>query len=73
MSNASSKQSCVCEGASYDEVYPLSQDDPGTSSSNERLPSGNSSSTEEDDDLDVDGSESYSNEDKGIGSDEPLI
>ena len=54
-------------------MYPLSQDDPGTSSSNERLPSGNSSSMEEDDDLDVDGSESYSNEDKGIGSDEPPI
>ena len=27
MSIASSEQSCVCEGPSYDEVYPLGQDD----------------------------------------------
>ena len=72
MSSASSEQSCVREGASYDEVYPLGQDDPGTSF-DERVPSANSPSTEEDDDLDVDGSESDSNEDENIGNDEPPI
>ena len=32
MSIASSEQSCVCEGPSYDKVYPLGQDDLDTSS-----------------------------------------
>jgi len=32
MSSASSEQSCVREGAGYDEVFPTGQDDPGTSS-----------------------------------------
>ena len=73
MSNASSEQSCVRKGAGYDEVYMLGQDDPDTSSSNERVPSTNSPSMEEDDDLDVDRSESDSNEDEGIGNDEPPI
>ena len=53
----------------YDEVYPLGQDDPGTSSK-EKVLSANSPSTE-DDDLDGDGSESDSNED--IRNDEPLV
>ena len=70
MSSASSEQSCVHEGTSYDEVYPLGQDNPGTSS-DERVPSANSPSTEEDDDLDVDGLESDSNKDEDIGNDEP--
>ena len=72
MSSASSEQSCVQEGADYDEVYPLGQDDPNTSS-DERVPSVNSPSTKEDDDLDVDRSENDSNEDEDIGNDEPPI
>ena len=40
-------------------------------SSDERVPSANSPSTEEDDDLDVDGLESDSNKDEDIGNDEP--
>ena len=72
MSSASSEQSCVQEGANYDEVYPLGQDDLNTSS-DERVPSANSPSTKEDDDLDVDRSESDSNEDEDIGNDEPPI
>ena len=73
MSNASSEQLCVRKGMGYDEVYLLSQDDPDTYSSDERIPSANSPSMEEDDDLDVDGLEIDSNEDEGIGSDEPPI
>ena len=73
MFNVSSEQSCVREGASYDKVYLLGQDDLGTFSSNERVPSANSPSTREDDDFDVDRSESDSNEDEGIGSDKPPI
>ena len=53
----------VREGEGYDEVYPLGQDDLGTSS-NERVLSANSPS-KEDDDLEVDGSENDSNEDIG--------
>ena len=52
---ASSEQSCVRNGVSYDEVYLSSQNDPGTSS-DERVPSSNSPSTEEDGDVDIDGS-----------------
>ena len=69
MSSASSKQLYVREGAGYDEVYPLGQNDPNTSSE-ERVSSANSPSTE-DDDLDRDGLESDSNED--IGNDEPPV
>ena len=61
-SEASSKQSCVREGAGYNEVYPSGQDDPGASYS-ERVPSANSPFDEEDEDLDVDESESKTNED----------
>ena len=63
MSNeASSEQSCVCEGAGYDEVYPSGQDDLGASYF-ERVPSANSPSEEKDEDLDMDGSESGTNGD----------
>jgi len=72
MSNASSEQSCVCEGVGYNEVYSLGQDDPNTSS-DETVPSANSPSTKEDDDLYVDGSKSDSKEDEDIGNDEPPI
>ena len=61
-SEASSEQSCVREGAGYNEVYPSGQDDPGASYF-ERVPSANSPSEEEDEDLDVDESESKKNED----------
>ena len=47
MSSASSEQSCVREGAGYDEVYPLGQDDLGISSE-ERVSSANSLSMEDD-------------------------
>ena len=50
-------------------MYPLGQDEPGTSSE-ERVPSANSPSME-DDDLDGDGSESDLNEE--IGNDEPPV
>ena len=70
-SEASSEQSCVHEGASYDEVYSSSQDDPNTSY-DERVPFANSPSTEEDEDLVVDGSEGDSN-DEDVGSAEPPI
>ena len=70
MSSALSEQSCVREGVGYDEVYLLGQDNPSTSSK-ERIPSANSPSTKEDDDLDGDGSESDSNEE--IGNDEAPV
>ena len=44
MSSTSSNQSCVHEGAGYDEVFPSGQNDPGTSSE-ERNPSATSPST----------------------------
>ena len=63
MSNeALSEQSWVHKGVGYDEVFPLSQGDPGTSKS-ERVPSANSPSVREDEDLDVDKSENDSNDD----------
>ena len=61
-SEASSEQSCVHEGAGYDEVFLLGQDDPDTSY-DERVPSTNSPSMKEDEDLDVDGLEDDSNDD----------
>ena len=61
-SEASSEQSCVREGASYNEVYLSGQDDPNASCS-KRVPSANSPSEEEDEDLDVDESKSKTNED----------
>ncbi|KAL0008608.1 hypothetical protein SO802_010110 [Lithocarpus litseifolius] len=61
-SEASSEQLCVHEGAGYDEVYPLGQDNLRASYP-KRVPSTNSSSEEEKEDLDVDGSKSSSNED----------
>ena len=67
-----SEQSCVREGASYDEVYPLGQDDPSTSY-DKRVPSANSPFMNEDEDLDVDELESDSNDEKDIGNDESPI
>ena len=42
MSSASSNQSCVCDEAGYDEMYPLGHKDPDVSSE-ERSPSASSS------------------------------
>ena len=56
-SEALSEQSCVREGASYDEVYPSGQGDLD-SSYPERDPSVSSPSEEEDEDLDEEGSRS---------------
>jgi len=61
-SEASSDQLWVREGAGYDEVFSLGQGDLGTSDS-ERVSSSNSLSMGEDGDLDMDGSESDSNDD----------
>lgn len=55
-SEASSDQSCVWEGAGYDEVYPSSHDNLGTSH-DERVSFTSSPSAEEDKDVDVVGSE----------------
>ena len=59
MSSASSEQSCVHEGAGYNEVFPLGLNDPGTSS-NERKPSTASPSTR-DGDTNVEGPNGDSN------------
>jgi len=67
-SEASSDQSWVYEGAGYNEVFPSGQGDLGTSNS-ERVPLANSSSVGEDKDMEVDGSESDSNDD--LADDEP--
>ena len=61
MSSASSKQSYVCEGAGYNEVFPSSQDDPNTSY-DEKDPLANSPSIE-DEDSDVDRPKGDSNDD----------
>ena len=67
---ASSEQSCVREGTGYDKVYPSGQDDLDTSY-DERIPSANSPSAEEDKDLDVDGSDGDLNNEEDIGSAKP--
>ena len=59
MSSVSSEQSCVREGAGYNEVFLLGFNDPGTSS-NERKPSTTSPSTR-DEDTDVEGPNGDSN------------
>ena len=69
MSSASSNQSCVCEGAGYDEVFPLGQNDPSTSSE-ERNSSATSPSTK-DEDLDMDRSKDDST--NGLVGVEPPI
>ena len=56
-SEASSKQSCVHEGESYNEVYPSGQDNPNACYT-EKVSFANSPSEKEDENLDVDGSES---------------
>ena len=71
MSSASSEQSCVREGAGYDEVFPLGQDDPDTSS-DERNPSTTSPLTRDEDlEWDVGGSESDFND--GLDDAEPIL
>ena len=68
MSSVSSNQSFVCDGASYDEVYPLGHKDPN-SPSEERNPSVTSPSSK-DEGLESDRLE----EDSGDGlDDEPPI
>ena len=69
---ASSKQSCVREGAGYDKVYPSGQDDPDTFY-DERVPSANSPFVGEDKDLDLDGSDGDLNDEEDIGNVEPPI
>ena len=61
-SEASSDQSCVWEGADYDEVYPSSHDNLGTSH-DERVSFTSSPSAEEDKDVDVVGLEGGSSGD----------
>ena len=68
-SEVSSDQSCVCNGAGYDEVYLLGLDDPSTSSS-DQVSFSNSPSAEGDEDVDVDGLEDDSSEEY-IASAEP--
>ena len=68
-SSASSEQSCVHEGAGYNEVFLSGQNDPSTSS-DERNSSANSPSTR-DEGLDMDGSESGST--NGLDSADPPI
>ena len=53
-SEALSEQSCIREGAGYDEVYLSGQDDPNASYP-ERDPCANSPSEEENEDSDEDG------------------
>ena len=75
-SEASSEQSCVHKWADYDEVYPSGQNDPGTSY-DERVSSANSPSTKEDEDSNVDGSNSGSGGDssneENVGNANPLL
>ena len=61
-SEVSSEQSPVRKGADYDEVYPSGQNDFGASYL-ERVSSANSPSKEEEEDSDMDGSESDTNGD----------
>ena len=63
MSSALSEHLCVREGAGYDEVFLSGQDDPGTSS-DKRNPLATSPSIR-DEDLDMDGLESDSNDGQG--------
>ena len=69
-SEASSDQSYVRNGVGYDEVYLSSQDDPSTSS-DERVPSFNSSSTEGDEDVNMNGLKDDSS-DQNIANAEPV-
>ena len=69
-SEASSDQSYVRNGVGYDEVYLSSQDDPSTSS-DERVPSFNSSSTEGDEDVNMNGLKDDSS-DQNIANAEPI-
>ena len=70
MSSVSSEQSCVHEGAGYNEVFLLGLNDPSTSS-NERKPSTTSPSTR-DEDTDVEGPNGDSNA-EDVDNGEPPI
>nr|POE74991.1 hypothetical protein CFP56_26568 [Quercus suber] len=70
-SEASSEQLCVRKGTGYDEVYPSGQDNPGTSY-DERVPSANSPSVEEEKDSDVDRSKSGSSGGKTASHDDKV-
>ena len=63
MSSALSEHLCVREGVGYDEVFPSSQVDPGTSSDERNLLA--TSPSTRDEDLDMDGLESDSNDGQG--------
>ena len=63
MSSALSEHLCVREGAGYDEVFLSGQDDPGTSSDERNLLA--TSPSTRDEDLDMDGLESDSNDGQG--------
>ena len=67
MSSVSSNQSCVCDEAGYDEMYPLGYKDPDVSSE-ERSPS---ASFSRDDDLEIEKPEGGSSD--GLIGDEPPI
>ena len=67
MSSASSNQSCVCDGAGYDEMYSLGHKDTDVSSE-ERSPS---ASSLRDDDLEIEKPEGGSGD--GLIGDEPPI
>ena len=67
MSSASSNQSCVCDGASYNEMYLSVHKDPDVSSEERSL----SASSSRDDDLEMEGSEGGSS-DGLIGDDPPI-
>ena len=67
MSSVSSNQSCVCDEAGYDEMYPLGYKDPDVSSEERSL----SASFLRDDDLEMEGSEGGSSD--GLISDKPPI
>ena len=67
MSSASSNQSCVRDGAGYDEMYPSGHKDLDVSSEERSL----SASSSRDDDLEMEGSEGGSSD--GLIGDEPLI
>ena len=67
MSSVSSNQSCVCNGAGYNEMHLSGHKDPDISSE-EKSPSASSS---RDDDLEIERSEGGSND--GLIDDEPPI
>ena len=67
MSSVSSNQSCVCDEAGYDEMYPLGHKDPDVSSEERSL----LASSSRDEDLEMERSEGDSSD--GLIGAEPLI